>query len=249
MGIGSKLRTRREELGLSRSQLAQKIHVTPSAIANYENGISYPKPEILISLIIVLEVDANYFYQDYLSNIKIRTLYGQELTAEELDAVEKYKMLPPSGRRLVTGLINEEYERVRIEEWTEFPCLIPNFHDPSPVFSPDQTSSRIRLKRKHMVNGMEFCLQIETNHCLPVFQNGAMLALRQTPARHNEIGLFFLNGAYYIRALYDDNKIRRLRPLNVTEPDIEVHETDRFSCLGKILGRIYGTYELIHSPL
>lgn len=38
MGIGSKLRERRQELNLSRSQLAEKIHVTPSAIANYEKG-------------------------------------------------------------------------------------------------------------------------------------------------------------------------------------------------------------------
>lgn len=29
MGIGSKLRERRQELNLSRSQLAEKIHVTP----------------------------------------------------------------------------------------------------------------------------------------------------------------------------------------------------------------------------
>ena len=42
MVIGEKLRSRRQEQNLSRNQLAEKIHVTPSAIANYENDISYP---------------------------------------------------------------------------------------------------------------------------------------------------------------------------------------------------------------
>jgi len=40
MSLGDKLRQRRQEMGLTRPQLAAKICVTPSAIANYENGIS-----------------------------------------------------------------------------------------------------------------------------------------------------------------------------------------------------------------
>ena len=42
MKIGNQIRHRRTELNLSRGELANKIQVTPSAIANYENGISYP---------------------------------------------------------------------------------------------------------------------------------------------------------------------------------------------------------------
>ena len=44
--IGNKIRKRRQELNMSRVQLAEAVQVTPSAIANYENGISYPKPDI-----------------------------------------------------------------------------------------------------------------------------------------------------------------------------------------------------------
>ena len=68
MEIGSKLRSRRAELGLSRNQLAEKLRISPSAIANYENGISYPKPEILISLMGALNIDANYLFQDSITN-------------------------------------------------------------------------------------------------------------------------------------------------------------------------------------
>lgn len=88
MSLGDKLRQRRQEMGLTRPQLAAKICVTPSAIANYENGISTPKPDILISLINVLEVDANYIYSDYLGTNRISKIYDQALSAEEIDAIK-----------------------------------------------------------------------------------------------------------------------------------------------------------------
>ena len=56
MDIGNKLRFRRTELNISRNELAKKVHVTPSAIANYENGVSYPKPDILIALMQALQI-------------------------------------------------------------------------------------------------------------------------------------------------------------------------------------------------
>ena len=93
MSLGDRLRQRRQEMGLTRPQLAAKICVTPSAIANYENGISTPKPDILISLINVLEVDANYIYSDYLGHSQVSNLYDQDLNAEEIDSIQKYKKL------------------------------------------------------------------------------------------------------------------------------------------------------------
>ena len=101
MSLGDRLRQRRQEMGLTRPQLAAKICVTPSAIANYENGISTPKPDILISLINVLEVDANYIYSDYLGHSQVRNLYDQDLNAEEIDSIQKYKKLSEEGKRLV----------------------------------------------------------------------------------------------------------------------------------------------------
>ena len=111
MSLGDKLRQRRQEMGLTRPQLAAKICVTPSAIANYENGISTPKPDILISLINVLEVDANYIYSDYLGNNRISKIYDQALSTEEIDSIKKYRELSEEGKRLVRLIVNEEYTR------------------------------------------------------------------------------------------------------------------------------------------
>ena len=39
MSLNSRIKERREELGMTRNELSELIGVTPSAIANYENGV------------------------------------------------------------------------------------------------------------------------------------------------------------------------------------------------------------------
>ena len=46
MAFGEQLRRRREELGLTRGQLAQTLGVSKSAVGNYETGVSTPKEDI-----------------------------------------------------------------------------------------------------------------------------------------------------------------------------------------------------------
>ena len=91
--IRNKIRKRRQELNMSRVQLAEAVQVTPSAIANYENGISYPKPDIFVALMITLEVDANYFYEEYVRNREIAIACKRAITQDEIYALEKYRQL------------------------------------------------------------------------------------------------------------------------------------------------------------
>lgn len=64
MSLGSRMKERREELHVSRAELAAKIGVTPSAIANYENEISSPRPEYMYRLFNSLKCDVTYLLQD-----------------------------------------------------------------------------------------------------------------------------------------------------------------------------------------
>lgn len=75
MGFPERLKQRREELGMSRLQLALELGVTSSAIGNYETGVSHPKPDILYKIFTILDTDPNYLYQDDLpieSSVKIK---------------------------------------------------------------------------------------------------------------------------------------------------------------------------------
>lgn len=240
MVIGKRLQKRRKELNLSRAQLAEMVHVTASAIANYENSISYPKPDILISLILALKIDANYLFEDYLKDQMVLTTYGQELSAEEKDAITKYRELSNKGKRFVRTVIDEEYDRMKHEEWVVFPCYQPGERNGDAAFLMTPHPDVFRVRRENIVDGMEYCFQIQTDRYEPVFKKNDVIALAQQPVGENEIGIFSLNGACYIRLFYRKNVVIRLRALNVMDPDVEVHENDRFECFGKILGKVQG---------
>ena len=145
MSLGDKLRQRRQEMGLTRPQLAAKICVTPSAIANYENGISTPKPDILISLINVLEVDANYMYSDYLGNSQVSKIYEHSLSREEVDAIKKYRELSEEGKRLVRLIIDEEYNRTTAGNQLTLPCYLPGVRKIHTGFLMQAMVSRVRI--------------------------------------------------------------------------------------------------------
>ena len=68
MSFGSRLRERREALGLKQGELGKLLGVTGSAIVNYENGVSSPKADVLYRVFDVLECDANYLFQDEMSD-------------------------------------------------------------------------------------------------------------------------------------------------------------------------------------
>ena len=243
MSLGDKLRQRRQEMGLTRPQLAAKICVTPSAIANYENGISTPKPDILISLINVLEVDANYMYSDYLGNSQISKIYEHSLSSEEVDSIKKYRELSEEGKRLVRLIINEEYNRTTAGNQLTLPCYLPGVRKIHTGFLMQANVSSVRITLKDLPKGTDFCFQIQMDQYLPVLRNHDILALQRRQAKHNEMGLFCLNGIYYISTLFQEKGERRLRALNVIDADILVKETDEFRCMGTILGRVNGILE------
>ena len=93
MSFGEQMRRRREELGLSRQELADRLGVSVSAVGNYETGVSAPKENVLLRLFDALETEPNYLY---------RSSYrggSREHTDEERRLLAKYRELPLSGRQ------------------------------------------------------------------------------------------------------------------------------------------------------
>lgn len=108
MSLGSRIKERREQLNLSRNELAERIGVTSSAIANYENEISSPKIELMYKLFNALGCDANYLHQDDMNAL----VYENAATPEEFEnIVKKYRDLDPHGKKMVDFTLNEEWER------------------------------------------------------------------------------------------------------------------------------------------
>ncbi len=64
MSIGSRIKQRREELGITQIELAAMIGVTKGAIGNYETDSNSPKASIMYRIFNALKCDANFLYQD-----------------------------------------------------------------------------------------------------------------------------------------------------------------------------------------
>lgn len=106
MSLNTRIKGRREELGMTRQDLAKKIDVTPSAIANYENGVSSPKIELLYKLFDALECDANYLYQDEMNSIKVNN--SEYYTQEEKNIINNYRALSEKGKNAINYIFEQE---------------------------------------------------------------------------------------------------------------------------------------------
>lgn len=100
MSFGEQMRRRREELGLTRQALADRLGVSVSAVGNYETGISAPKEEVLLRLFDALEAEPNYLYRG-----SYRAASGCH-SDEERRLLAKYRDLPLSGRQTVHTLMD-----------------------------------------------------------------------------------------------------------------------------------------------
>lgn len=65
--IGKRFKERREELGLTQEQLAEKLGLTVNYISTIERGASFPRCEKLILLLNGLETSADSIFCDVVS--------------------------------------------------------------------------------------------------------------------------------------------------------------------------------------
>ena len=71
MSIGQRLKEARLAANMTQEDLAAAVGVTKGAIGNYETEVSSPKEPILIRLMEILRVDANFLYQDYMQAVPV----------------------------------------------------------------------------------------------------------------------------------------------------------------------------------
>lgn len=84
MSIGQRLKEAREASAMRQEDLAAAVGVSKGAIGNYETDVSSPRDSILIKLMEVLHVDANYIYQDYIR-------FDEQITSEEKYLLNLYR--------------------------------------------------------------------------------------------------------------------------------------------------------------
>ncbi|AKX95661.1 transcriptional regulator [Moorella thermoacetica] len=118
MSIGKRIKELREKIGLTQEELAERVQISRSALANYESGYREPKGEILVRFAKALNTSTDF-------------LLGNEVKVDKTnDKTKKYELdeatllfarlsnLTPEGREKVLRELEwiEELERKRFLE-------------------------------------------------------------------------------------------------------------------------------------
>lgn len=114
MSFGSRLKERREALGLKQSDLGKLLGVTNTAISNCESGVSSPKANVLYQIFDVLKCDANYLFQD-----EMTSSVNERLTPDELRHIKKYRDLDDHSKEVLEVLAQKEIERMSRDKFAK----------------------------------------------------------------------------------------------------------------------------------
>lgn len=204
MSFGKQLRMRREELKLSRAELADALGVSRSAIGNYETGVSFPKEDVMLRLFDCLQVDPNYLYRDSYQG------GGQVLSRNEHVLLEKYRGLPAAGREAVRSVLDalcicrDEMEQERPEQEER---MIPLYRCPAaagyaaPVFGEDFDYLPVR---DEVPRGAEFAVRIQGDSMAPLIADGSLVYVNRDPLQAGDVGIFCVDGDMLCKQYYRD---------------------------------------------
>ena len=94
--IGKRIKQRREQIGLTQEQFAEKLGVAPNYISTIERGASFPRCEKLIAIINGLETSADAIFCDVIDHT---TEYRASVLSRKLQA------LPPADQKRILEIV------------------------------------------------------------------------------------------------------------------------------------------------
>ena len=204
MSFGERMRFRREELGISRSHLALRLGVSPSATGNYETGISFPKEEVMLRLFDCLQTDPNFLFQDSFSAGE------QVLSQSERTLLKQYRGLSPTGRETVRSVVEalcayrDEVEQSRQRQE---PRVIPLYRSPAaagyaaPVFGEDFDYVEVT---DEIPAAAEFAVRIQGDSMTPYIADGSLVYVNRDPMKNGDVGIFCVDGDMLCKQYYKD---------------------------------------------
>lgn len=239
MSIGSRIRDARINKEMTQEDLASKLGVTKGAIANYENGVSIPKSEVLLKLFVILECDPNYIYQD-----EIKALENTfTTTISEQKMIEKYRNLDRYGVETVNSVLDIEYQRVKEEIMKEesYPMIPKILYGCSPSagignYLPDDIDeSAIMVPDTPKTRKADYVLKVDGKSMEPEYMDGDLvLVKKQDQVDIGEVGIYLVDG----EALIKEARNGYLHSLNPEFGNIELNENSEVHCMGKVIGKL-----------
>ena len=205
MSFGERIKLRRSELQLTRAELAERLGVSPSAVSNYENGLSFPKEDVMLRLFDCLETEPNALFRDSYRE------GSRSLSASEQVLLRQYRGLSLKGRETVRSVVDalcayrEEVENAKPEK--QEPRVIPLYRSPaavgyaSPVLGEDFDYLPVT---EDVPQAAEFAVRISGDSMAPYIADGSVVYVNRDPLREGDVGIFCVDGDLFCKQYYRD---------------------------------------------
>ncbi len=239
MSFGEQLRHRREELGLSRDTLAERLGLSRSAIGNYETDIAFPKEEVLLKLFNALEVDPNYLFRGSFRH----SFFCSE---SEQRMLEQYRTLPQAARQTVRAVM-DGFAQVQQEQEQTRPArekrMIPLYASPAaagfaaPVFMEDYELIEVD---DEVPPGADMAVRIQGDSMEPYIADGAVVYVNRDPLQSGDVGIFCVDGEMLCKQYHRDALgMVYLFSLNRNRADLDVvfpaGSGRSLTCFGRVM--------------
>lgn len=109
MALKDRIKEARTNNHLTQEQLAVKLGIAKSTLAGYETGSREPSIEMFGKMMAILDVDANFLYQDEMDALGGSPM---QLRYNEKMHIEKYRDLDDHGKEMVDMVLDKEHTRV-----------------------------------------------------------------------------------------------------------------------------------------
>lgn len=237
MAFNDRLKEARISCGLTQEQLASKIGVAKSTVTGYEKGNSEPNMLTVQKIMQALEIDANFLWQDEMSNTTQLVI-----TLNEKEYLKKYRTLDGYGKKQVDSVLNNEYNRVMEQSMEVAEESAPYTYTKTEYITglsagtglfvfDDIPSSLIEVPEKY--KEADFVIGVSGDSMEPTYSDGDKVAVKKQPTINvGEVGIFMIDGNGYIKELGDGALISH----NKTYADIDL--TESTTCVGKVLGKV-----------
>lgn len=228
---GQKIKYFREQKRWTQTDLAKKVGIGKTAVANYESGLRSPKQDILFDLAKVFDISINEFFP--------------ETVVKENNITSIYSKLEPPRQQNVYNYAKDQLEQQNhpnvysIEEAKEKHTV-----EVAGVVSAGtgewldgQSSETVTIEGP--IPRYDFAVRVNGNSMEPTFSNGEILFVNnletEGSARNNQFVIAEVNGNAYVKKLFVSADGVKLISLNRDYQDIAIHDYDDYRIIGIVV--------------
>lgn len=218
MDFGHRVKTFRQEKGMTQQELADKVGVSVVGVRNWERGAKKPSLDMLLSLGKALNISLDTLLDFSPHNQPKNSLV---LTLDERKLLKNYQLLDSFGRKAVDAICLLEAERVSASAKRELPKVIdfqaakserfiPRYTTPSAAgfnVPLDGTDFEMILVDDTVPDDADYAVDIQGNSMSPYIKDGDMVYVKKDAELSiGDVGIFCVDGAMYCKQYYLDDE-------------------------------------------